>query len=489
MGEGNRHLIGVDPDDGSLAWNLPFAQDRCAPAVDSQGRGWGLFVDGEGHDEELDGVTDPLIEAFDTATGQRDPASALDPVTDVVPDVLNWCRETSIHIGGAGEAERAILFDGRGQLGVGSPGIVAIDLSGDQAALAWVIEPDASTAPFDRVLRTSTQERIGAMSADSLYVPAVTDGALEFVELSLTSGDVTNRVELPLYDEDDGSVADIDDVEQATVLLDGDTAVIGVATRTASSAIGALHGVDVSGDWAAPAWSRPFDDQPSTQRGPVSLALSGSNVISSSGVAVDTLYVHDTATGQPAAWSTTSATLQGPRKPGQYVTDWSDTIYVSVRGPSGSRTDRSVVAYAANGTPLWRVNRASLMEASGLDDGVDGLKSVFDVRAIDVEGTLYLLREDQLVAIDNSGGLAVVEDEDPDDVDDTEPTFPDVDPDSVHADSIARIAAAGVTTGRTEDAFDPAGTVFRDQMASFLIRTIDLREAFIQPEEGGEDLF
>lgn len=619
VGEGNRHLIGVDPDDGSLAWNLPFAQDRCAPAVDSQGRGWGLFVDGEGQDEEFDGVTDPLIEAFDTATGQRDPASALDPVTEVAPDVLNWCRETSLHIGGAGEAERAILFDGRGQLGVGSPGIVAIDLSGDQAAPAWVIEPDAATAPFDRVLRTSTQERIGAMSADSLYVPTVTEGALELVELSLTSGDVTNRVALPLYDEDAGSVADIDDVEQATVLLDGDTAVISVATRTDTSAIGALHGVDLTGDWLAPAWSQPFDDQPSTQRGPVSLALSGSNVISSSGVAVDTLYVHDTATGQPAAWSTTSATLQGPREPGQYVTDASDTIYVAVRGPSGSRTDRSVVAYAADGTPQWRVNRASLMEASGLDDGVDGLKSVFDVRAIDAEGTLYLLRDDQLVAIDNSGGLAVVEDEDPDDVDDTEPTFPDVspdnvhadnierlveleittgdtegnynpsspvtraqfatflvralgedafptdtivpsdtfvdvdpdnvhapniaavaaagittgvtedtfapnqplprdqmatllvrafgdevfptdtiipgdafvdvDPDSVHADSIARIAVAGVTTGRTEDTFDPAGIVFRDQMASFLIRTIDLGEAFIQPDEAGEDLF
>ena len=87
------------------------------------------------------------------------------------------------------------------------------------------------------------------------------------------------------------------------------------------------------------------------------------------------------------------------------------------------------------------------MEAGGLDDSVDGLKFVFHTRAIDAEGTLYLLRDDQPVAIDNCGGLAVV--------DEAEPTFPDVDPDSVHAGNIGRIAAAGVTTGRTGDASGP----------------------------------
>ena len=469
VGQGNQHLIGVDPDDGSLAWNLPYAQGGCTPAIDSQGRAWGLFVDGAGQEGEFDGITDPLIQAFDPATGVRDPASALEPVTEVEPDVLNWCRETSIHIGGANAAERAILFDGRGQLGVGSPGIVAVDIAGEAALPAWEIEPDATTAPFDRVMRTSTQERIGAISDDSLYLPTVTDGALELVELSLTSGEVTNRVVLPVYDEDGGTTADVDTIDQATVLLDGDTVVISVAMGTATTGVGALHGVDVSGDWATPAWSQPFDDQASTQRGPVSLALSGSNVISSSGVAVDTLYVHDTASGEPAAWSNTSATLQGPRSPGQYVTDASDNSYVAVRGPSGSRIDRSVVAYAPDGTQLWRINRAALMEASGLDDSVDGLKFVFDVRAIDAEGTLYLLRDDQLVAIDNSGGLAVV--------DETEPTFPDVDPDSVHAGNIERLVEREITTGDTEGNYNPSSPVNRAQFATFLVRTLG-EEAF-----------
>ena len=469
VGQGNQHLIGVDPDDGSLAWNLPYAQGGCTPAIDSQGRAWGLFVDGAGQEGEFDGITDPLIQAFDPATGVRDPASALAPVTELEPDVLNWCRETSIHIGGANAAERAILFDGRGQLGVGSPGIVAVDIAGEAALPAWEIEPDATTAPFDRVMRTSTQERIGAMNDDSLYLPTVTDGALELVELSLTSGNVTNRVVLPVYDEDGGTTADVDTIDQATVLLDGDTVVISVAMGTATTGVGALHGVDVSGDWATPAWSQPLGDQASTQRGPVSLALSASNVISSSGVAVDTLYVHDTASGEPAAWSNTSATLQGPRSPGQYVTDASGNSYVAVRGPSGSRIDRSVVAYAPDGTQLWRINRAALMEASGLDDSVDGLRFVFDVRAIDAEGTLYLLRDDQLVAIDDSGGLAVTEDGAPDG---SEPTFPDVSPENAHADNIERLVQRGITSGDREGNYNPSSPINRAQFATFLVSAL-----------------
>ncbi|TVR22418.1 MAG: S-layer homology domain-containing protein [Nitriliruptor sp.] len=460
VGEGNTHLIGVDPDDGSLAWNTPFAQTTCTPAVDSQGRGWGLFVDGVGQEGSFTGVTDPLIQAFDTATGQRDPASALEPVTDVEPEVRNWCRETSIHIGGAGSSERAILFDGRGTIGTGSPGIVAIDISGEQAAPAWVIAPDAATAPFDRVMRRGVQERIGAMNDDSLYIPAVTAGALELIELSLVSGEVTNRVALPIYDEEAGTAADIADVEMATVLLDGDTAVISVATRTSTSGIGALHGVDVDGDWVAPAWSRPFDDQASTQRGPRTIALAGSNVISASGVAVDTLYVRDSATGEPAAWSNTSATLQDSRQPSQYVTDATGNSYVATRGPSGDRSDRSITAYAPDGQQVWRLNRAGLLDASGLTDDVDGLKFVFDVRAIDAQGTLYLMRDDQLVAIDDSGGLAI-------------PTFVDVPTDAPFFEEVEWAVQNEITDGFPDGEFKPTRSVSRQAAIAWLFRWVN----------------
>jgi uncharacterized lipoprotein YddW (UPF0748 family) len=49
--------------------------------------------------------------------------------------------------------------------------------------------------------------------------------------------------------------------------------------------------------------------------------------------------------------------------------------------------------------------------------------------------------------------------------------FTDVPPSSVHADAIARIAAAGITTGVTPTLFEPNRTVPREQMASFVTRS------------------
>ena len=455
VGDGNRHLIGIDPDDGSLAWNLPYALGGCSPAVDSQGRGWGMFVDGAGHEDTFNGITDPFIQAFDTATGERDAASALEPISDVEAAQINWCRNTSIHIGGSGANERAILFDGRG---TGQPGILAIDISGSQASEAWVIDPD--DAPYGQVMRTTSQERIGALSDDALYVPTVTGSDLELVEISLSSGQVTNRVTLPVY-EDDGVASDADSVHAASVLLDGDTAVVSVQTATASDGVGALHGVDTAGTWSAPAWSQPFEDQASTQRGPRSVALSGGNVVSQSGGSPDRLYAHDTASGDAASWSGAGDTLQSGREPGQIVTDASGDIYAAVRGPSGGRADRSFAAYAPDGTQLWRFNRQGLSDASGLAEGGE-LEFLFDVRAIGGDGTLYLQRDEQLVAIDSSGGLAVAG------------TFPDVSPDNVHAGNIERLVQRGITTGDTAGNYNPGGPVTRAQFATFLVRTLGL---------------
>jgi uncharacterized lipoprotein YddW (UPF0748 family) len=49
--------------------------------------------------------------------------------------------------------------------------------------------------------------------------------------------------------------------------------------------------------------------------------------------------------------------------------------------------------------------------------------------------------------------------------------FTDVSPSSVHADAIARIAAAGITTGVTPTLFQPNRYVPREQMASFVTRS------------------
>ena len=470
VGEGNSHLIGIDPDDGSLAWNLPYALSGCSPAVDSQGRGWGMFVDGAGHEDTFNGITDPFIEAFDPATGERDGASSYEPISEVEAAQISWCRNTSIHIGGSGDNERAILFDGRGS---GQPGILAIDISGSQASEAWVIDPD--DAPYGRVMRATSQEQIGAISDDSLYVPTVTGSDLELVEISLASGEVTNRVELPVYDEDDGDNGDASTLFSASVLLDGDTAVISAQTATATAGVGAIHGVDTTGTWNTPAWSQPFEDQASTQRGPRSVALSNGTVVSQSGASPDKLYAHNTATGTPTSWSGTGDTLQSGREPGQIVTDNSGNIYAAVRGPSGGRADRSVAAYAPDGTQLWRFNRQGLSDASGLEEGGE-LEFLFDVRAIDGDGTLYLQRDAQLVAIDSSGGLAVGG------------SFPDVNPDNVHADNIERLVQRGITTGDTAGNYNPGGPVTRAQFATFLVRSLG-EDAFPSDPVGAVDMF
>lgn len=50
--------------------------------------------------------------------------------------------------------------------------------------------------------------------------------------------------------------------------------------------------------------------------------------------------------------------------------------------------------------------------------------------------------------------------------------FADVPADATHADAIARLAAAGIVSGVDEDSYDPGAPVRRDQMASFLVRAL-----------------
>ena len=57
------------------------------------------------------------------------------------------------------------------------------------------------------------------------------------------------------------------------------------------------------------------------------------------------------------------------------------------------------------------------------------------------------------------------------------PAFDDVDPDDVHAGSIAALSEAGITNGSDDGAFRPTDHVTRAQMASFLTRALDLRPA------------
>ena len=59
---------------------------------------------------------------------------------------------------------------------------------------------------------------------------------------------------------------------------------------------------------------------------------------------------------------------------------------------------------------------------------------------------------------------------------------------NVHRDAVERLAAAGVVSGTTARAFEPAGTVSRAQVASFLARTYPLLTGHVQ-EEAQADYF
>ena len=509
VGQGNRHIVGIDPADGSLSWNIPFARGGCDPALDSDGNAWAVFVDG------ADG--DDILQRFDAATGERVAGSEIDPVSEVDPGVLRWCEGTSLHIGGAGSNERAILFDGRGAIGVGSPGILAIDVSGDTATEGWVIDPD--DAPFGRVMRNSGQQRIGAMTDAHLYVPTVTGDDLQLTKIALADGNVEGSVTIPVFDNDEEPAEDASGVVEATVMIHGSTAVVTYRGGT-NGATAALTGVNL--DTFAAAWTRQLTDEPGTQRGARVLARSGDNVISGTGTSPETIYAHDIATGEPTSWSRNVGTLRS-QEYGQHLTDSQGTIYINTTGPEVGPGDRSVAAILASGTQQWRFNRVGLLDASGLDS--EDLNEQFRIGAIDADGTLYLHRDEQIIAIDNSGGLSI-EDQCQLPFDDvsatsvhaanicrlvelevtggTTPTtyspnqqvtraqmatfltralslpagtgeqFPDVDPSSVHARNILSIRDAGITQGRADGTYDPNGTVTRAEMASFLARAAGL---------------
>lgn len=68
-------------------------------------------------------------------------------------------------------------------------------------------------------------------------------------------------------------------------------------------------------------------------------------------------------------------------------------------------------------------------------------------------------------------------DSDPTDADPTQPPFPDVDPNSVHADAITRLAALEVFTGDADGRFHPADIISRAQFATLLARTFGLEPA------------
>ena len=180
------------------------------------------------------------------------------------------------------------------------------------------------------------------------------------------------------------------------------------------------------------------------------MAVSGNTVVVPS---LGALQGHAAASGAAAAWTDGPATS---RLDPQLVTDVGGAIYSGYWPVSGAM---NLVRYAPTGRVDWERCRTTL-----LGEFTDPTFDDLPVGPIDADGTLYVRIGSLLDAIDNSGALA-----------DCEPSFEDVVETNGHAEEdICRLVALGVTTRISETEYGPNRPVTRAQMASFLIRTIEL---------------
>ncbi len=449
--DGGNQLLGLDPDDGSLAWNMPGVVRACGAAVDSQDRTW-TGLDAWAHD-----IDDSVLQAVDSSTGALLTGTQIEPRWSADVGWSSWCDNTSLHIGGDGDLERVVLFDGRE-----SPGIMAIDISGDTPTVAWSIAQDATNPPFDEFVRERDQPRIGAFTDDSILVPVRTDDDFELVELSLLDGSVSNRVTLPTYEEDGQTATDASSLLAANIAVTDGVAV--VAAHHVQGGVGALHGVELDGTWNETAWTQVFDApgdlsfSPTRASGPRGMAVSDGNIISGAGVTV--LFGHAASTGTATDWSGSIRTAERAAQGGlEIITDANGTIYTNTPFDDPFQLNHAVTALSPTGGQQWRITRGALLDAIRVDD--TDLVAPLRLGPIDADGTLYLHGGSDIVAVDDSGGLA-----------DTRSRFTDVSPDGVHAGNIERLVAREITSGLTETTYGPDQPVTRAQFATFLVRAL-----------------
>ena len=423
-------LIALDPDDGSLAWEEPDVAPGCGQALDGQDRLW--FVrDGE-----------DVLEALDPETGE--------PIDDTRVELDMSCQRTTLVIGG--DPETIVIPDGIGDE------MQAVDVSGDEPAGAWTLDLSAGDAPFDEILGATEQGRLAAVTDDSVIVGGLTgedeDAEAELVRLSLDDGSVLERTDLP--DPVDGDVTDVD---YATYLVDDETLVVGLRRAATGDGDGYVAGYDL--DTLERQWFEATEDA----RGPNRMNLGADDTFHHN-AHDEVLRTRSVATGE-LQWDTEISELAGVQH--SAVTDASGTVYA--KGPTTDDTPtgnigRTLTQLSQDGSVGWRATYAAIADAADIDP--DDIRTDWMLGPID-DGTLYAVSSSsptQIVAIDDSGGLALE--------DACVPPFDDVSETNVHAENICRLVEREITTGVTEDRFDPRGAVTRAQMASFLARALDL---------------
>jgi outer membrane protein assembly factor BamB len=433
--DGGNELVGLDPDDGSVAWTIPFAAPNCGQAIDTQNRLWSGLRGGE-------------IAAFDPATGEE--------IEDTRFEPANACNDESLHLGG--DDEHLLLFRGHPS----QPYIDAFDISGASPQAAWRLELHGEGAPFDRMLNRAAQNRHGLIAGDAAYVvgysdPESEDGdaTVELLEIALEDGEIRERVELPTFD---GPASGISVVTPVRV---GEALVLGVRIGAGSDGDGYLVAYDLE-DGLSELWRQRSQDTTGQSQlgasGPSAVAVGDGVVHANAGNGTTTAY--RLSDGQPQ-WSVDVAEAGGGISY-RAVTDVQGRLFTHTVASSGI-DGHAVTAISPTGTIEWQVTRAVIQQEANYVDSRLANGSLY-MGPIDADGTLYVFRDTVVFALDDSGGLASCE-----------LPFDDVDPESnVHAGNICRLVQAGITAGIDENNYGPRQRVTRQQMATFLARALDL---------------
>jgi outer membrane protein assembly factor BamB len=420
--DGGDVLLGLDPDDGSVAWEYPRISPSCGAAIDSQNRVWASTRDDE-------------LVAVDGSTGEEIDGARLEP------DEI--CRSVALHVGG--DDEHLVVFRG-GRF----PQIETIDVSGDTPSSSWVVETREDD-PFDDILADGP--RRGVITDDALIVPMVTgedeDAIVELVSFALDDGEVIAREELPTPDM---TTADLGAVH---LLLAGDTVVAGAQVSAFGDGDGYVAAFDR--DDLSQQWLQTTEDE----SGPTILTHGAGVVHANDGNGYVTAY--DLATGE-AQWSDLDVIERGGSLRYSAISDAHGQLLTLTSVGQGNDA-RAVTLVGPDGDIQWQATRAAIRQEADLTDEELSTGGSMYLGPIDDDGTIYVYRGGTIVAIDGSGGLAAG----------CELPFEDVDEElNVHAANICRLVERGITSGLTETTYGPGEAVTRQQMAAFLARALDL---------------
>jgi outer membrane protein assembly factor BamB len=437
VSEGQGSLLGLDPADGSIVWEQTgMAPGRCGAVIDAQHRVW-------------------------AGTAEKDEIAAYDPTTgDKVPGTRHVLESSSPAISTCGRI--AMLLDDAGETLVFLPEgpnysdwLQVLDVSGAEPTALWDEELD--DLPFDEII--SSAPRRGLVTDDTIILPARTgedeEAVNELVSLSLVGGEETARVELPTFD---GPASDLWDVE---LLRADDLLLVGGRVHPGGDGDGYVAAFDLT-DGLAPVWTTRTEETD----GPSQLTLGDGVVHANDGDSHVNAY---RLSDGEAQWDEDLVVIErGGQRSYTAVSDVDGRLF-TLTSPGGEAESTGPIAIAGVGTGgaiEWQFTREELAQAADLGPDEDLYPHGRSERLgpIDADGTLYLFNGPAIIAIDSSGGLGACE-----------LPFEDVDEErNVHAANICRLVEARITAGTSDTTYGPGQSVTRQQMAAFLTRTLDL---------------